>query len=404
VTRAWITLVFLGAACTPQRPPSPRPVPVALADWRPVTRLLDSAVAAGAAPGAVLALTRDGDRFVYGTGQLGADEPQHPDGTTVYDLASLTKVIALLTGVMLAVEEHRLDLDVPVQRYVPAFTGPGKELVTVRLLLAHASGLPAIRPLYREVASRAEAFALVDSTPLTWVPGTKESYSDLGAIVLTQAVEAVYGERLDSLVERRVFQPLGMTSTRYLPPASWHDRIAPTELEPWRGRVLRGEVHDENAAVMDGVSGHAGLFGSAVDLLTFAEWLMAGGRPDRRTGGQSASGTSNGLSSQPSARPAVRPSVLHEFTRRQNIIPGSTRALGWDTPSHENSSAGSRLSRQSFGHLGFTGTSLWIDPERHLAIVLLSNRVNPTRDNPRWAPVRAAIADLVMTTLFEDAQ
>jgi CubicO group peptidase (beta-lactamase class C family) len=227
----------------------------------------------------------------------------------------------------------------------------------------------------------------VDSTPLKYPPGTKELYSDLGAIVLTQAVEAVYGERLDSLVERRFFQPLGMSSTRYLPPAGWRDHIAPTELDPWRGRVLRGEVHDENAALMDGVSGHAGLFGSAADLLTFAEWLIeAGAAPEK-----------------PSGRPPVRPSTLREFTRRQNIVPGSSRALGWDTPSQANSSAGIRLSRDSFGHLGFTGTSLWIDPERHLAIVLLSNRVNPTRNNPRWAPVRAAIADLVMTTLFEDA-
>jgi CubicO group peptidase (beta-lactamase class C family) len=376
-------------------------MPVALANWQPVTRVLDSAVAAGAAPGAVLAVSRDGDRFLYATGQLGADEPQHPDGTTVYDLASLTKVVALLPAVMLAVEEHRLELDAPIQRYVPAFTGPGKDRVTVRLLLAHASGLPAIRLLYREVSSRAEAFALVDSTQLKYPPGTRESYSDLGAILLTQAVEAVYRERLDSLVERRVFQPLGMSSTRYLPPAGWRDHIAPTELDPWRGRVLRGDVHDENAALMDGVSGHAGLFGSAADLLTYAEWLMAVGQTIRGSGGQS---TTSAGSTGPTDRPSLGPSVLAEFTRRQNIGPGSTRALGWDTPSQANSSAGSRLSRDSFGHLGFTGTSLWIDPERHLAIVLLSNRVNPTRNNPRWAPVRAAIADLVMTTLFEDAR
>jgi CubicO group peptidase (beta-lactamase class C family) len=179
-----------------------------------------------------------------------------------------------------------------------------------------------------------------------------------------------------------------MSSTADLPPASWRSRIAPTELDPWRGRVLQGEVHDENAAVMGGVSGHAGLFTSADDLLTFAEWLLAqsaGGR-----GGQADT-------------PTIQATVLHEFTRRQNLVPGSSRALGWDTPAPESSS-GRFLSPSSFGHTGFTGTSLWLDPQHRLAIVLLSNRVNPTRNNPRWAPVRGRIADLVMTTLLEEAR
>jgi CubicO group peptidase (beta-lactamase class C family) len=373
-------------------------MPLLKTNWQPVMGFLDSAVAAGAAPGAVLAVSHDGARFTYGVGRLGQDEPSRPDGMTIYDLASLTKVVGLTTAAMLAVEDQRLDLDAPVQRYVPAFAGPGKDSVTIRMLLTHASGLPAWRPLFREVSTRAEAFALADSTPLDSAPGTAEVYSDLGAIVLTQAIEAVYHERLDSLLEQRIFQPLGLTHLRYLPPPSWRDQIAPTELDPWRGRVLRGEAHDENAAVMDGVSGHAGLFGSAEDLLTFAEWILeeAGGQADGRTGGRPQG------SEQPSARPSVRPSI-REFTRRQNLVPGSSRALGWDTPS-EGSSAGTLLSPSSFGHTGFTGTSLWIDPEHRLAIVLLSNRVNPTRDNSRWTPVRAGIADLVMTTLFEDAR
>jgi CubicO group peptidase (beta-lactamase class C family) len=348
---------------------------MAEANWQPVTRYLDSALAGGAAPGAVLAVSRGGQRFVYGAGQLGADEPERPGPGTIYDLASLTKVVALTTAAMLAVEEGKLDLDAPVQRYVPGFDGPGKERITVRMLLAHTSGLPEWRPLYREATTRAEIFALADNTPPEVAPGRAEAYSDIGAIVLTQAVEKVFGERLDSLLQRRVFEPLGMMATGYQPPASWRERIAPTEMDPWRGRVLRGEVHDENAAMMEGVSGHAGLFSSAEDLLTFAEWIME--EWDRGT-------------------------VLRDFTRRQNLVPGSTRALGWDTPSPQGSSAGSRLSPRSFGHTGFTGTSLWIDPERHLAIVLLSNRVNPTRNNPRWAPVRGQLADLIMATLTED--
>jgi CubicO group peptidase (beta-lactamase class C family) len=385
VTRGWPPLAIVAAiACAPGNPQTPpAPVPALKTNWQPVMQFLDSAVAAGAAPGAVLAVTHDGDRFVFGSGRVGQDDGTRPGVNTIYDLASLTKVIGLTTATMMAVDEGKVDLDAPVQRYVPAFASSDKERVTIRMLLAHASGLPAWRPLFREVGTRAEAFALADSTPLDSVPGTAEVYSDLGAIVLTQALETVYHERLDSLLDRRLFQPLGMSSTRYLPPQSWRDRIAPTELDPWRGRVLRGEVHDENAALMDGVSGHAGLFGSAEDVLRFAEWML------EQSGGQ------------PSVRPSIRPPVIHEFTRRQNIVPGSSRALGWDTPS-EGGSAGTLLSPASFGHTGFTGTSLWIDPEHHVAIVLLSNRVNPTRDNPRWAPVRARIADLVMTTLFED--
>ena len=352
---------------------------------RPVTEFLDSAVAAGAAPGAVLGVSSARVRFIYGTGQLGADQPGRPEEGTVYDLASLTKVVGMVPAAMLAVDEGRLDLDAPVQQYLPAFTGGEKSRVTARMLLAHTGGLPAWRPLFREVHSRAEAFALADTTPLESFPGSTAAYSDLGAIILTQILETLYHERLDSLLERRLFGPLGMGSTGYLPSAELRDRIAPTELDPWRGRVLQGEVHDENAAIMDGVSGHAGLFSSAGDLLTYGEWLI-----DEWYGAASA-------------LPQVRRSTLREFTRRENLVPGSSRALGWDTPSGEGS-AGHLLSETSFGHTGFTGTSLWIDPTRRLVIVLLSDRVNPTRSNPRWSPVRGAIADLVITTLFKDAR
>jgi serine-type D-Ala-D-Ala carboxypeptidase len=389
-------------ACAPHPLPSPAPVSLDLARLKPVTEFLDSVVASGAAPGAVLAIAHDGQRFVYGSGQLGADEPGSPGAATIYDLASLTKVVGLVTGAMLAVDEGKLELDAPVQQYLPAFAGAGKERVTVRMLLAHASGLPAWRPLFREARSRTEVFTLVDTMPLSSVPGTVEVYSDLGVIILTQVLETIYHQRLDSLLERRVFGPLGMSETGYLPGAAQRDRIAPTEMDPWRGRMLRGEVQDENAALMDGVSGHAGLFSSAEDLLTFAEWVLE--QADGRTGGQAVRRSESFTEfNQPPDRPTIRPSVLQEFTRRQNLVPGSSRALGWDTPS-PGGSAGSRLSPRSFGHTGFTGTSLWIDPERHLAIILLSNRVNPTRNNPRWAPVRAQVADLVMATLIKDAQ
>ena len=358
-------------------------------DWNPVTTFLDSAVAAGAAPGVVLGVSVAGQRYVYASGRLTRDQPAPAEPTTLYDLASLTKVVGLTTAVMLAVDDGKLELDAPVQRYVPAFEGEGKERVTIRLLLAHGSGLPAWRPLFQEAETRDQAFALADTTALSSPPGTRDVYSDVGMIVLTQAVEAVYHERFDSLLARRIFQPLGMTSVGFLPTTD-RARIAPTELDPWRGRVLRGEVHDENAARLDGVSGHAGLFGSTPDLLTFAEWILGlwAGTARRQM--------------PPSPALPCGPTI-QEFTRRQNIIPGSHRALGWDTPS-PGSSAGDLLSPESIGHTGFTGTSLWIDPRHRLAIVLLSNRVNPTRDNPAWIGVRARIADLVMTTLFEDAR
>ncbi|HEX2249939.1 MAG TPA: serine hydrolase domain-containing protein [Gemmatimonadales bacterium] len=336
---------------------------------------LDSVIQQGAAPGAVLGVSRDGERFIYGTGSLGQSDTTRPDATTIYDLASLTKVIGLATGIMLAVSDELMALDTPVQRYVTDFVGTGKERVTVRLLLSHASGLPGWRPFYKEAHTRQDIFALASNTPLETTPGSVALYSDVGAIILTRAIELVYGERIDSLLHRRVFTPLELLSLQYLPPAAWHHRIAPTELDPWRGRMLRGEVHDENAAAMEGVSGHAGLFGSVEDVLTFAESMIEKWKE---------------------GDPLVR-----EFTRRQDLVLGSSRALGWDTPSLDGS-AGKSLSTSSFGHTGFTGTSLWIDPQHRLAIVLLSNRVHPTRNNPRWAPVRAAVADLVMTTLAEE--
>jgi len=363
-------------------------------NWQSVVQYLDSVVARGAAPGAVLGVSHEGQRFIYGTGRLGNEDATRPGPSTLYDLASLTKVIGLTTAVMLAVHDKKVELDAPVRRYVPAFAGTGKDSISVRMLLAHAGGLRAWRPLFREVSTRAAAFALADTTPLESAPASQDLYSDLGAIVLTQVMEASYGERLDSLLESRLFRPLGLTSLRYLPPPSWESRIAPTELDPWRGRVLRGEVHDENAAVMDGVSGHAGLFGSAEDLLTFAEWLLERWHDGTTEGSAAPSFTRSHV-------PTFPRSLVDEFTRRQNIVPGSSRALGWDTPT-PGSSAGTLLSPHSIGHTGFTGTSLWIDPDHRLAIVLLSNRVHPTRNNPRWNPVRAAVADLVMTTLYQD--
>ncbi len=344
-----------------------------LARLNPLTALLDSAIAARAATGGVVAVSWRGARFLYGTGKLALDDPRRPDGHSVYDLASLTKVIATTTLALQAVEEGRLNLDQPVARYLPAFRGAGKDRVTVRHLLTHSSGLRADSPLWRQTPNADSALGFVNAMPLDTVPGARMVYSDMGAIVLGEVLERVLGGRLDRLAHDRIFAPLGMSSTRFRPPESWIPHIAATEYDTaWRKRVVRGEVHDEKAAWLGGVAGHAGLFGSALDVLTFGEWLLA-----RVTGGSG---------------------MAREFVRRQEVVPGSTRALGWDTPAPGNS-AGTLLDSGSFGHTGFTGTSIWVDPSLGLVIVLLTNRVNPTRNNPRIGPLRIAVADAVVRLL-----
>ena len=351
---------------------SPRPAPEYDLRFEPVVGYLRSQVDS-AFPGAVLAVGYRGHVVLLAAvGHYGQDDPRPVTPETVYDIASLTKVIGLTTACMLLVEEGTLDLDAPVQRYVPSFAGPDKEQVTVRHLLTHSSGLPAWRPLYREAATPAEALRLVDTTPLLRQPGDTFVYSDLGAIVLTQAVEAISGQPIDRVLDDRLFGLL-MPATRYLPPEDWRSRIAPTEQDTaFRHRMLHGEVHDENAGRLDGVSGHAGLFSNAPDMARFAAWLLARWRAD-------------------SGR-------TRDFTRRQSLPPGSSRALGWDTPSGA-SSAGTKLGPNAFGHTGFTGTSIWIDPDRDLFIILLSNRVNPTRANTKILAVRRRVADLVVEAL-----
>jgi len=394
------------AACHPS-PSVPLPAPEATALAEPESLGFDRArlstvvsyVASqvdSSYPGAVVAVGRHGRLVLLSAaGHYAIDDLRPVDPSTIFDLASLTKVIGLTTACMLLVDEGRLELDAPVQRYLPAFRGPMKEQVTIRHLLTHASGLPAWRPLFREANNRRAALALVDTTPLDTAPGTRFVYSDLGAITLTQVVERITREPLDRFLARRVFTPLGMHATVFLPPEAWRDRIAPTEHDAaFRHRMMRGEVHDENAGRLGGVSGHAGLFSTAPDLTRFASWLM---ELQQRTELRSTP-----TPTAPCSVLCLSPGTVSAFTQRQGIPPGSTRALGWDTPSDTGySSAGSLLSRRSFGHTGFTGTSIWMDPERDLFIILLTNHVNPTRANKRILQVRARVADLVAGALVE---
>lgn len=384
---AALSLATAIGACgfgTAQGPGGPAPYERGNDQFAQVIRLLDSCVAAGVFPGAVLSVGYHGKIVLSAaSGSYGENDRREVDDSTVYDLASVTKVVGLTTAAMMLVSEGKLDLERPVVSYLPNFRGRNKTDVRVRHLLTHTSGLPAWRPLHLETHSRAEALDTVLATELEFAPGTDYRYSDLGAIVLTLVVEEVSGESLDRFLDRRLFGPLGMMWTRYRPPRSWLERIAPTEDDPWRGHVVRGEVHDENAVRLGGVSGHAGIFSIAPDLARFAQWMLDSyhGRTD------------------PSDVPYVPQAIVRQFVTRQPGPAESTRALGWDTPSPEGSSAGTMMSRHSFGHTGFTGTSIWIDPERELFIILLSNRVHPTRENRAIGPVRGMVADAVVAAL-----
>lgn len=302
--------------------------------------------------------------------------------STVWDLASLTKVVGTTSAVLQLVAEGRVALDTPAVRYLPRWRAPRAEEVTIRHLLSHAAGLPAWRPLYKEAWSAEEALAQVYATGPDTTPGARYTYSDLGFILLGEVVREVSGLPLDSYVLSRVFLPLGMRETRFLPSPLWRSRTAPTEIDPWRQRQVRGEVHDENAFQLGEVAGHAGLFTTARDLTRFGQLLLRGGWVVDTNGTR--------LDVLPEA-------TLRQFRQRQPFG-GAHRALGWETPTGSNS-AGQRLSDLAFGHTGFTGTSLWVDPGRDVFVLLLTNRVNPSRQRTGIAGVRTRLADAVVGAL-----
>jgi CubicO group peptidase (beta-lactamase class C family) len=340
--------------------------------------VLERAVRDSAFPGAIAVVgSHAGTLATVAAGRLDWNEETVPDEHTLWDLASLTKVVGTTSAMMRLVGEGRVELDSPVQRYLPQWTVPGAERVTIRHLLLHTSGLRAHRPLYTETSDAASARALVYATPLDTVPGARTLYSDLGIILLGDVIERVTGEAIDAYLRRTVFQPLGMGETMYRPPPELLPRIAPTEVDPWRGRHIRGEVHDENAFRLGGVAPHAGLFSSAHDLARFARMYLNDGRLD--------------------SAQVLDPAMIALFTRAADRS-FSTRALGWDTPDGRNS-AGSLMSDRAFGHTGFTGTSIWIDPSADVFVLLLTNRVNPSRANMRIAAVRRAVADAAMSVI-----
>jgi len=324
-------------------------------------------------------------RRAFGTLTYEADSPEVRHDT-IFDLASLTKVIATTTLVMRAIDDSLVTLDDPIAAHLPEWRGADREAVTVRDFLAHASGLPAYLPFFRDHTSRVDFEPAICHTPLEYTPRSQSIYSDLGFMLLGFILEDLCrgvraAGRYDPAATltaqfRRVASFITIEPLAYNPPRAWRPRTAPTEHDAWRGRTLQGEVHDENAWALGGAAGHAGLFGTAGAVGAFAQSVL------RTIAGE---------------RVVAAPDTFREFIQRAGT-PGSSRALGWDTML-PTSSCGSRMSSTAIGHTGFTGTSLWVDWERDHYVVLLTNRVHPSRENERLRAIRPAFHDAVMEQL-----
>jgi serine-type D-Ala-D-Ala carboxypeptidase len=346
-------------------------------------RILDEAIAAHAFPAASIAVTHEGKLVAlraFGQFTYDPTSPQ-PTSLTLFDLASVSKVIATTTMAIILYERGLLDLDIPVNSIVGEFSGedPRRDEVTLRMLLAHSSGLPAYEKLFLRAPDRDHLLQLACSTPLLNDPGSHADYSDIGFIILGVALERLADESLDRFCQREIFGPLAMTHTTYNPAPELRLLIPPTaDDQTFRHRIIQGEVQDENASILGGVAGHAGVFSTAADIATFAHVLLKGGKP------------------------ILRPETLSLFTARESSPEGTSRALGWDTPSSPSQS-GRYFSPHSYGHLGYTGTSLWIDPERNLSITLLTNRTWLDCANQSIKQIRPRVHDAVIEALNPQA-
>lgn len=376
-----------------------------MAKLDPVQSALQAAVDEGTFPGAVLAVRLRGTVVYEGAaGRLSSQTPSEAVTVeTCYDLASLTKVLATTTALVLLIQRGLVTLEDRIDRILIELQGSPVGSVTLRQLLAHSSGLPGWRPYYERIAEmeashheflgrvavRQAMVRYIAQESLLYEPGSRSLYSDLGFMLLGVAVERSAGQSLDQFCGSQMYGPLGAEPLAYVPrgPNALSARalvpgctMAPTEEDPWRGRTLCGEVHDENAFALGGVAGHAGLFGNVRAIFAVTRAWM-----DGRLG-------KAGL---------LKPDLVTMFTTRQQDVPKSSWALGWDTPSAPSSS-GTRFTPESFGHLGYTGTSLWLDPVKELEVVLLSNRVHPTRRNERIKAFRPLIHDLICREFLGD--
>jgi CubicO group peptidase (beta-lactamase class C family) len=341
--------------------------------------ILNSAIAARSFPGASVAVTYRGEivalkglgKFTYGK------DSRKVDVETIYDLASVTKVVATTAMAMVLFERGELNLEAKVVDLLPEFeTGDERrKKITLRMILAHSSGLPAYERLFERAKTRDELVRAAATVPLAHDPMSEVEYSDIGFILLGEILAKLANEPLDSFCHHEIFDPLGMENTSYLPDESWHDRIPPTvKDETFRKKVVQGEVHDENAWAMDGVSGHAGVFSTGYDVALFALCMLRMGSP------------------------ILGAQTVTRFTQRELAPAGTSRALGWDTPSNPSQS-GKYFGPRSYGHLGYTGTSIWCDPGRQLSITLLTNRVWPDCSSQAIKEVRPRFHDAVIEAL-----
>jgi serine-type D-Ala-D-Ala carboxypeptidase len=358
------------------------------------TAVLEQAVHDRVFPGCAFAVISPGERepfpdFVQAVGRF-TYEPGSPrvEPGTVFDLASLTKVLATTMAVMQLYDRQQLALDAPIMEWLPEFatadpTDTRRSRVTLRMLLDHSSGLPGYARLFESAHSRSAIVEACIRQPLTADPGTRAEYSDIGFILLGHLIERLTGERLESYCRREIFEPLDMSTTRYCPGQEMRALIPPTEDDrSFRHRIIQGEVHDENASVMDGIAGHAGLFSNAVDPLRVARCMLSSG-------------------ATPSGVQLLSAQAVSLFTERSEAPPGTSRALGWDTPSTPSSS-GRFFSQRSIGHLGYTGTSLWIDLDAGIAVTLLTNRTWPNRSNQAIRELRPRFHDTLRRELTVD--
>jgi serine-type D-Ala-D-Ala carboxypeptidase len=346
--------------------------------------VLQGAIAQRALPAVSVAVTHQGRLAAgkaFGNFTYETDSPP-VNVSTLFDLASLTKVVATTAMAMLLYERGLLDLEAPVAAIVPEFVKEGetdlrRRDVTLRMLLAHSSGLPAYEKLFLKAANRDELLRAAFAMPLAADPGTHVAYSDIGFIILGGALERLADEALDRFCQREIFAPLSMTSTTFNPPQAMRSQIPPTQDDrSFRHRIVQGEVQDENASVLGGVAPQAGLFSTAGDIAKFVHAMLS------------------------NSCPILRPETIALFTRRESAPSGTSRGLGWDTPSGLSQS-GKYFSAQSFGHLGYTGTSLWIDPARKLSITLLTNRTWPDCSNWAIKQIRPKFHDAVVEALAE---
>jgi len=354
---------------------------------QPAYKILDDAVAGQAFPGGVLAVGHNNVFTIHAFGRFTYDKSSRAvTPGTMYDLASITKPVATTTSIMLLSEDGRIDINLPVSRYLPEWPQAApkdpdptwRAKVTVRDLLLHDSGLPAHRDYYKQVDGYDKVLSLILAEPLIREPGTKVEYSDLGFILLGEIVHRLTGLDFDAYANDYIFEPLQMSHTTFLPAKSLRSSIPPTEVDKdYRNKLVQGEVHDQNASAMGGIAGHAGLFSTAGDLATFAQMMLNGGIYAHQ-------------------RLLARPTI-NRFTTRVEIA-DSARALGWDVPTTPSSS-GDFFSKRAYGHTGYTGTSLWIDPEKDLFVILLTNRTYPSTENNKIREVRPALHNAIVEGL-----